>query len=129
MLPPVTDILRGSLVERYVTCGNPACKCARGERHGPIWYLTVTSGRGRTTGGIISGEHLDQVRSGIENYHQLTRLPGKPLRDQSRIVAADVRALVHDSLPGCNERRHRIAQTPVRAWYFNRYYPIGFLPQ
>ena len=24
-LPPVTDILRGSLVERYVTCGNPAC--------------------------------------------------------------------------------------------------------
>src|SRR5450631_2191836 len=71
LLPPVTDILRGSLVERYVTCGNPACKCARGERHGPIWYLTVTLGRGRTTGGIISGEHLDQVRSWIENYHQL----------------------------------------------------------
>ena len=23
LLPPVTEILRGSLVERYVTCGNP----------------------------------------------------------------------------------------------------------
>src|SRR5580765_1616706 len=71
LLPSVTEILRGSLVERYVTCGNPSCKCARGERHGPVWYLTVTLGRGRTTGGIISSEHLDQVRSWIENYHKL----------------------------------------------------------
>ena len=71
LLPPVTDILRGSLVERYVTCGNPACKCAKGERHGPIWYLTVTLGRGRTTGGIIPAERVDEVRAWIENYHKL----------------------------------------------------------
>ena len=44
LLPPAEEILRGSLVERYVTCGNPNCKCARGERHGPVWYLTVTLG-------------------------------------------------------------------------------------
>lgn len=71
LLPAVTDILRGSLVERYVTCGNPACKCARGERHGPIWYLTVTLGRGRTTGGILGEEQLAEVRTWIENYHKL----------------------------------------------------------
>ena len=70
-LPPVTEILRGSLVERYVTCGNPACKCAKGERHGPLWYLTVTLGRGRTTGGIVPTENVDQVRGWIENYHQV----------------------------------------------------------
>ena len=70
-LPPVTEILRGSLVERYVTCGNPACKCAKGERHGPIWYLTVTLGPGRTTGGIIPEEKVPKVRNWIENYHQL----------------------------------------------------------
>jgi hypothetical protein len=70
-LPPVTDILRGSLVERYVTCGNPSCKCAKGARHGPVWYLTVTLGRGRTTGGIIPTEYVDQVRGWIENYHRL----------------------------------------------------------
>ena len=52
-LPPAGQILRGSLVQRYVTCGNANCKGARGERHGPIWYLTVTLGPGRTTGGII----------------------------------------------------------------------------
>ncbi|MEB2363019.1 MAG: hypothetical protein HUU41_02540 [Bryobacteraceae bacterium] len=70
-LPPVTDILRGSLVERYVTCGNPACKCARGERHGPVWYLTVTLGPGRTTGGIIPVDKVDEVRGSIENYHKV----------------------------------------------------------
>jgi hypothetical protein len=66
--PPVTEILRGSLVKRYVTCGNPSCKCARGERHGPVWYLTVTLGRGRTTGGVIPADKVDQVRGWIENY-------------------------------------------------------------
>src|SRR6266571_4151108 len=71
LLPPVTEVLRGSLVERYVTCGNPACKCARGERHGPMWYLTVTLGPGRTTGGIIPSEQVDEVRSWIANYHKV----------------------------------------------------------
>lgn len=69
--PPVTETLRGSLVERYVTCGNPACKCAKGERHGPMWYLTVTLGRGHTTGGIIPAEKIDRVRGWIENYHKM----------------------------------------------------------
>ncbi len=68
LLPPAEEILRGSLIERYVTCGNPNCKCARGERHGPVWYLTVTLGPGRTTGGIIAREKLDQVRRWIANY-------------------------------------------------------------
>lgn len=70
-LPPVAEILRGSLMERYVTCGNPSCKCARGERHGPSWYLSVTLGPGRTTGSIIPEEKVDEVRSWIENYHKL----------------------------------------------------------
>ncbi len=71
LLPSVTEILRGSLVERYVTCGNPSCKCARGERHGPIWYLTVTLGKGRTSGGIIPEEKVNEVRRWIENYRTL----------------------------------------------------------
>ena len=71
LVPPLAETLRGSLVERYVTCGNPACKCACGERHGPVWYLTVTLGRGRTTGSLIAPEHLSQVRGWIENYYQL----------------------------------------------------------
>ena len=70
-LPPVTEILRGSLVQRYVTCGNPACKCAKGERHGPLWYLTVTLGPGKTTGGIVASEKVAQVRGWVNNYHKV----------------------------------------------------------
>src|SRR6202162_6355307 len=69
-LPPVTEVLRGSLVQRYVTCGNPACKCAKGERHGPLWYLTVTLGPGRTTGGIVASEKVEQVRGWADNQHK-----------------------------------------------------------
>jgi len=68
LLPPAEEILRGSLLKRYVTCGNPNCKCAHGERHGPIWYLTVTLGPGHTTGGIISAEKVEEVRRWIANY-------------------------------------------------------------
>jgi len=71
LLPPAGEVLRGSLVERYVTCGNSSCKCARGERHGPMWYLTVTLGPGRTTGGIVSADQVEQVRLWIEDYQRL----------------------------------------------------------
>jgi hypothetical protein len=70
-LPTVEEILRGSLVERYLTCGNPACKCARGQPHGPAWHLTVTLSPGRTTGGVVAAEQLDQVRRWIGNYRQV----------------------------------------------------------
>ena len=71
LLPPFSQVLRGSLVERYVTCGNPACRCARGERHGPVWYLTVTLSPGHTTGVIVSPDQVKEVQDWIENYHQV----------------------------------------------------------
>jgi len=70
-LPPVTETLRGSLIERYVTCGNPSCKCAKGDRHGPIWYLTVTLGPGKTTGGIVATDKVEQVRGWVQNYQKV----------------------------------------------------------
>ncbi len=71
LLPRVEETLRGSLVERYLTCGHPDCKCARGQRHGPIWYLTVTLGWGHTTGGIVAAPQLARVRGWIENYRRV----------------------------------------------------------
>ncbi len=68
LLPPVVETLRGSLIERYLTCGNPNCKCARGQRHGPVWYLSVTLGPGRTTGTIVPVHLVERVRRWIDNY-------------------------------------------------------------
>jgi hypothetical protein len=36
-----------------------------------MWYLTVTLGPGRTTGGIIPAEQVEEVRGWIENYHKV----------------------------------------------------------
>ena len=55
-----------------------SCLQVRGERHGPVWYLTFNLRRGRTTG-RISAENVAEVRHWIENYHkvkdQLERSP------------------------------------------------------
>lgn len=71
VLPPLGEVLRGSLMERYLTCGNPDCKCARGERHGPIWYLSVTLDQARRTGRTVLPDQVEQVRRWIENYRQV----------------------------------------------------------
>jgi hypothetical protein len=71
VLPPLGEVLRGSLMERYLTCGNPNCKCARGERHGPVWYLSVTLDQSHRTGSTVPPEQVEQVRRWIENYHQV----------------------------------------------------------
>lgn len=69
-LPPLAEILRGSLMERFLTCGNPNCKCAAGERHGPVWYLSVTLDQSHRTGSTVPAGQVEQVRRWIENYHQ-----------------------------------------------------------
>lgn len=69
LLPPLAEILRGSLMERYLTCGNPNCKCAKGERHGPVWYLSVTLDQSHRKGTTVPSDQVEQVRRWIENYH------------------------------------------------------------
>jgi Family of unknown function (DUF6788) len=71
LLPPLSEVLRGSLMERYLTCGNPDCKCARGERHGPVWYLSVTLDQSRRLGTTVHADQVPQVRQWIENYHRV----------------------------------------------------------
>jgi len=71
LLPPLREVLRGSLMQRYLTCGKPDCRCARGKRHGPIWYLSVTLDQSHRTGSTVPSHLLAQVRRWIENYHRV----------------------------------------------------------
>jgi hypothetical protein len=71
VLPPLGEVLRGSLMERYLTCGNPDCRCARGERHGPVWYLSVTLDQSHRSGCTVPSDQIEQVRRWIENYRQV----------------------------------------------------------
>jgi len=71
LLPPLAEILRGSLMERYLTCGNANCKCAKGDRHGPVWYLSVTLDQSHRKGSTIPADQVEQVRRWIGNYHRV----------------------------------------------------------
>jgi hypothetical protein len=69
LLPPLREILRGSSMERYVTCGKRDCKCAREERHGRVWYLSVGLDQAHRTGSTVPSHQVERVRRWIENYH------------------------------------------------------------
>lgn len=67
-LPPLEDVLRGSVVRRVVRCGKPSCRCAEGDGH-PAVSLSVTLRGGRTEQ-ISLPEHLvEQVERQVSNYH------------------------------------------------------------
>ena len=74
LMPAHSEFVRGSLIERYLTCGNPNCKCASGERHGPNWYLSVTLNAKHRTAITIAASKAGQVRRWIENYQNLKDL-------------------------------------------------------
>jgi len=68
-LPPLEEVLRGSLIERAVRCGKASCRCAAGELHDSA-YLSVTHRGGGTEQISVPRELLRNVRHGIAVYLQ-----------------------------------------------------------
>src|SRR5664280_3076079 len=62
-LPPLKEILRGSLIERYKRCGKPGCKCADGAGHGPKYYLSVSFPGERPQMDYVPQENLEATRA------------------------------------------------------------------
>lgn len=67
-LPPLDEVLRGSVVVRAVRCGKPGCHCAKGEGHRAT-YLSVTLATGRTEQISLPDELIPLVRRWVANYH------------------------------------------------------------
>jgi len=64
-------VLRGSLIERYIRCGKPGCKCAETPGHGPKYYLSV-SYPGRTPEQeYVLQRYQDQVKEYLANYQKI----------------------------------------------------------
>lgn len=73
-LPPLDAVMRGSLIERYKRCGNPRCKCANGQGHGPKYYLSVShSGRSPQMDYIPQADHA-AVSEYVANYHRVREI-------------------------------------------------------
>jgi hypothetical protein len=69
-LPPLAEVLAGSLIERYKRCGKPGCKCARGPGHGPKYYLSVSQSGARPQMDYVPCEYQQQVLHYLQNYQQ-----------------------------------------------------------
>lgn len=63
-------VLRASLIERFTQCGKGGCKCMRGEKHGPSYYLTVSYAKRKTRQVYVSKDLKPLAEAWVRNYHQ-----------------------------------------------------------
>ena len=64
----VDKMIKGTLCQTGRTCGNPNCKCARGERH-LSWYLSNRE-NGKTKNTYIGASVPEQIEKYSCRYHQ-----------------------------------------------------------
>ena len=71
-LAEVGWILKGSIVERHVSCGNPGCRCHADppQLHGPYWQWS-TAVNGKTVSRRLSEQQAQQYREWIDNRKRL----------------------------------------------------------
>src|SRR5512140_3895902 len=71
-LPPIEQILRGSLIETYKRCGRPNCHCVDGTGHGPKRYLSTISRTGeRPRVGYVPNAAHAEVCEFLANFRKL----------------------------------------------------------
>jgi len=74
-LPPIEQILRGSLIEAYKRCGRPNCHCVDGPGHGPKRYLSTIRRTGeRPRLGYVPNATHAQVSKFLGNFHKLQQM-------------------------------------------------------
>jgi hypothetical protein len=66
-LPPLEQILRGTVLTRELRCGKPTCHCASGPGH-LATYLTVSFAAGRTEQISLPAQCVAQARKWVANY-------------------------------------------------------------
>jgi hypothetical protein len=62
-----SGMLQGSLVTLYRKCGRKGCRCERGEKHGPAYYLSFKEG-GVTQMIYIPASRLEEVKKAREAF-------------------------------------------------------------
>jgi len=74
-----SGMLQGSLVTLYRKCGKKGCRCERGEKHGPAYYLSYKEG-GVTRMVYIPVSRLEEVKKAMEAFSRYWELGVKRSR-------------------------------------------------
>jgi hypothetical protein len=72
-LPSWEQIIRGTLMSYWRTCGNRGCRCYRGKRyrHGPYLYLAVSWAGKRQKLYAIDPSKAEEIRRGVAAYRKI----------------------------------------------------------
>jgi len=87
-LGTVGPILQGSLAEIGVTCGNPNCRCARGDKHRS--HILKRQVRGKTQSLYVPVDMVEEARGWVEEHRRVKRL----LREISELNRIIIKAYV-----------------------------------
>jgi hypothetical protein len=68
-----SGMLQGSLVILYRKCGRKGCRCERGEKHGPAYYLSYKEG-GVTQMVYVPVSRLEEVKRAMEAFSRYWEL-------------------------------------------------------
>lgn len=82
-------LIQGSLATIRVTCGNPNCKCARGEKHES--HILNRKEQGRSTSLYIPVDMVAEVRKWVLEQRRVKRLMKEISDLGERIVRLHVR--------------------------------------
>lgn len=66
------DMIAGSIYETYKKCGNKNCRCAKGDLHGPFFYLSRKTG-GKTKLTFVRRADEDSIEEKAKNYRKYTK--------------------------------------------------------
>jgi hypothetical protein len=73
-LPPLSGLVRASFVKQFLTCGKKNCRCRRGFKHGPFFYLVQAAGGGRVRKFLLKTPgQRKQARAGIAAHLKIQR--------------------------------------------------------
>lgn len=85
-LPDLAEVIRGSVVKRYLHCGKSECRCHQGKGHGPYNYLLTTVAPGKTRTVLISADQLPVVRRWVKNLSKLKKGLEKIVEINTRLL-------------------------------------------
>lgn len=85
------ELFAASLSVVFRTCGKERCACARGERHGPYFFLSIQSA-GRNERYHLSSAQADKAQPAIDRYRLFLKTL-RQLRAVDRRIEAQVRKL------------------------------------
>ena len=68
----VGDLAVGTIQKVWLTCGKQNCKCIKGKKHGPYYYLAYTKTENKKTSPVcISKDKVPDLERRLNNFKKL----------------------------------------------------------